>query len=159
MLNTPVNREIFGLTPVDLIDFKLKVAEVKSTDIVVDLGCGDAMSLIRANQQYGAKGIGLEILPEALALAYDKIKESELTNEILIIEEDMMDFDFSKGDVFILYLNRGVLGTLSMKLENELKPGARIVTHDFDLPGWQAKKAFSFQMRNGTSTEVFLYER
>ncbi len=158
-MSEPINREIFALTPTALVDFKLELAEIMPSDLVVDLGCGDAEVLVRACKKYKAKGLGLEILPEALAMAHAKIKENQLEGKIQLLEEDMMTLDFSVGDVYILYLNRRVLGSLSVKLENELRPGARIVTHDFDLPGWEAKKVCDFTTNTFQNHSVFLYER
>ncbi len=158
-MSEPINREIFALTPTALVDFKLELAEIKASDLVVDLGCGDAEVLVRACKKYGVKGLGLEILPEALTMAYAKISAHQMEDKIQILEEDMMSLDFSVGDVYILYLNRRVLGSLSIKLENELKPGARIVTHDFDLPGWEAKEVFEYTTNTFQNHSVFLYQR
>lgn len=152
-------REVYALTSGELMDFKLKVARVKPSDLVVDLGCGDAEVLIKAYQQYGSKGVGLELRPEALELSNCKVKSAGVNEHIQILDQDFMSFDYMIGDVYILYLNRSVLGQLSLKLENELKSGSRIVTHDFDLPAWKHKEHHIFKDLRDQSHDVFLYEK
>ncbi len=152
-------KDIYALTSGDLIDFKLKLAQIKPTDTVVDLGCGDAEVLIRAYQQYGSKGVGLEILPEALAHSRGKVESARLKEYIQVVDQNFMSFDYSIGDVYILYLNRNVLGQLSLKLENELRPGARVVTHCFDLPAWESKEYHVFKDSRDQSVDVFLYQK
>lgn len=125
-------------TDIALIDFKLKLAVLKPGQLLMDLGCGNANVLIRAVQQYGVKAVGCEILEEALIDARENIETAGLSAEIRLLEQSFLEVDVSQADALVLYHGRNTLGLLSQKLEDEMKPGAVIITHDFDIPAWEA---------------------
>ena len=144
--------EPFISTPDDLISAKLDLAAIQSQDWVFDLGCGDGRVLIQAAKRFDARGVGIDIQQHLVDEAKKKVVKEGFEQQIEIVCQDYFDTDLSKADVVILYLTRGSLGPLSLKLEDELKPGARIVTHIFDLPGWKEVKKVEF----GPSSQ-FLY--
>lgn len=145
----------FYPTPKEVVQQKLELLELKDGETLVDLGCGDARSLIMACAMANVNCIGYEILPEAIAKAHENIKKAGLQDRIQIIEDSMFNADISKVDAIILYLSRNPLGQLSLKLEQELPKGARIITHDFDIPAWKAEKEMT--MRNALAALVPLY--
>ena len=145
-------------TPQELIQKKLELLELKDGETIVELGCGKANCLIEAASIAEIKGIGYEILEEALAIAKENVANSEFSSQIEIREENMFDADLSKANALILYFTRNVLGSLSLKLEKELPKGARIVTHDFDLPAWKAEKEINV-MVNGENKSIYLYKK
>ncbi|BDD05654.1 SAM-dependent methyltransferase [Aureibacter tunicatorum] len=149
----------YALTPMDIVKAKLDMLELKDGETLIDLGAGDGRSLILACQLADIKGVGYEISKEAQYIANQNIKEAGLDHKIKIIHENMLQADVSQADAVFLYLTRTMLGALSLKLENELKPGAKIVTHQFDLPAWTAVKEIEFQYSNCMSEPIYLYRK
>ncbi|WP_452602647.1 methyltransferase domain-containing protein [Pontimicrobium sp. MEBiC06410] len=147
----------YAKTAEELILEKLKLLHLKDGDLVYDLGCGDAQALILACTVANIKAVGYEMLPEALNDAKQNIEAKQLTKQIRIKNEDFYDADISSADALILYLSRNVLGQISLKLENELKKGARIVTHDFDIPAWEADLIKEVTLKNGMITTIYFY--
>ena len=146
-------------TPEDVVLKKLELLELQDGETLVDLGCGDARHLIHACTIANVNCIGYEILPEAIHDANINIAKSGLENSIEIKVEDFFNADISKVDTLILYLTRCVLGEISLKLENELPKGARIVTHQFDIPAWKADKEINFLQKDGQQEVIYLYRK
>lgn len=144
--------EPYELTPKEVILEKLRLLDLKDGEVLMDLGCGDAQSLLEARKIADVTCIGYEILPIALKAATENIEKENATDKIQLIAEDLFTADLSTVNALILYLTRNLLGQLSLKLENELPKGARIITHDFDIPAWKAEKVIHFQ-----SKEAFLF--
>lgn len=147
----------YYLTPQEIIQKKLELLELKDGETLFDLGLGDARSLITACGMADIKGVGYEILPKAIEVSTQNIKQAQLTDRIEIITKSMYEADLSRADAVIIYLTRTMLGAISEKLENELPKGARIVTHDFDLPAWKAEKEVEIDLPNIELTTLYLY--
>jgi SAM-dependent methyltransferase len=126
----------------------LKLAEVKEGDVVYDLGCGDGRIVITAVKDFKAKkGLGIDFNPERLKDCAERIKQEKLSKEqigkLTFKEGDVLKMtpaDFKDVDVVTLYLLPEVNLRLKPVLEKGLKPGARIVSHDFDMGEWKADK-------------------
>lgn len=146
-------------TPDDVVVKKLELLNLQDGEVLVDLGCGDARNLIKACSMANITGIGYEILPEAITDAKANIKKAGLENRIEIRTDNFFEADISSVHVLILYLTRTVLGEISLKLENELPKGARIVTHQFDIPAWQEEKLVEYQQKNGSTEPIYLYRK
>lgn len=142
-----------------LIHAKLELAELKPSETIYDLGCGDGRVLIYAAQNYSVRGVGIEIRADLVASARAAVGRQHLEELIDIRQEDYRTANVTEADVVLLYLNRGSLGQLSTKLEAELRPGARIVTHQFDLPGWLAERQVQLRLPSGVEESLFLYRR
>ncbi len=129
-------------TPYDLISKMLQMANVKKGDLVYDLGCGDGRMLILAAQKYGCRGVGYDIDPERVRAATENVARNHVQNLVKILQADMFTLDLSKATVFPLYLlpemNRKLLPQL-----DKVKPGSRIVCHDYDLEGIVADKTIT----------------
>lgn len=147
----------YFLTPEDVVLKKLELLKLQDGDTLIDLGCGDARHLIEACAIANVNCIGYEILPEAINDARANIVKAGLENNIEIKTEDFFNADISKANTVILFLTRCVLGEISLKLENELPKGARIVTHQFDIPAWSADKEIDFLQKNGQLEKIYLY--
>lgn len=145
-------------TPEEITIEKLKLLELKDGDVLFDLGCGNARALILACQIANIRCVGYEVLPEALHDAESNIKAANLTDRIEIRNEDFTHADLSDADALVLYHTRATLGELSLKLENELKEGVKIVTHEFDLPAWEIKKKLLFDDKMKTN-EIYLFQK
>jgi len=113
----------------------LRMADVTAADVVYDLGSGDGRIPIIAAQKYGAFGVGIEIDPKLVALANGIAREAEVANRVAFIAGDLFEADLSKATVVTVYLSTSVMKMLMPKLR-ALKPGTRIVSHRFPMPGW-----------------------
>ncbi|HYE86769.1 MAG TPA: methyltransferase domain-containing protein [Vicinamibacterales bacterium] len=119
----------------NVADAMLRLANVTSADMVYDLGSGDGRIPIIAAQKYGAFGVGIEIEPKLVALATGIAKEAEVANRVSFITGDLFEADLSKATVVTAYLSTTVMTRLMPKLR-ALRPGTRIVSHRFAMPGW-----------------------
>jgi len=135
--NTNTFKDPFVVTPKKVLARKIELAEIESHHLVADLGCGDASTLIAAVQKGGCKAIGVEYDKEVYQLAVENVKKAGLSDSIELILGDMYELDISEVDILIIYFTRFSLGELSLHLEQKLKSGCKIITHDFDLPAWE----------------------
>ena len=119
-------------TPQPVVEAMLKLAKVTSSDVVYDLGCGDGRIPIAAAQQYGARGVGIDIDPVRISEANENAKAAGVTDKVKFLNEDLFTTDFSEATVVTLYLLPSVNEKLIQKLK-ALKPGTRIVSHAFDM--------------------------
>jgi precorrin-6B methylase 2 len=149
----------YAKTAEELILEKLKLLNLKDGELIYDLGCGDAQALTLACSVAKVKAVGYEVLPEALKDAKENIERNQLTEQIIIKNEDFYNADISSVDAIILYLSRNVLGQISLKLETELKQGAKIVTHDFDIPAWEADLVKKVTFHDGSNYTLYFYTK
>jgi SAM-dependent methyltransferase len=121
-------------TPQPIVDKMLELAGVKSTDVVYDLGCGDARSLVTAARHYGARGVGFEIDAQLVRKARENVLSNGVGNLVQIEQRDIFTLDLSDADVVFLFLLERVNQRLMPQLER-MRPGSRIVSHEFRIPG------------------------
>jgi outer membrane protein assembly factor BamB len=121
-------------TPDDVVEKMLELAGVKKGEVVYDLGSGDGRVVIAAAKKYGAKATGVEIDPEMVKISLAKVHESKLANLVKIDRADIFQTDLSKADVVAVYLPPKLLARLRRQFE-KMKPGSRLVSHYFELPG------------------------
>lgn len=151
--------EPYEVTPKEVIIEKLKLLNLQEGETLIDLGCGDGRNLIMAHKLYKVHCIGYELLPKALQEANENIINEGIAEHIEIKEQSFLEADLSNADALILYLTRNSLGQLSLKLENELPTGTRIVTHDFDIPSWKAEKVIQFKSKKAIPFTFYLYTK
>lgn len=125
---------IFVPTPQEVVDKMLDMAKVKKTDLVYDLGCGDGRIVVTAAKKYGCKAVGYDIDPQRIKESKENVAKENVGNLVTIKQEDIFKLDLSQADVVTLYLLPSLNVKLIPQLE-KLKPGARIVSHDFDMVG------------------------
>src|ERR1700681_3827461 len=118
----------------------LKLADVKSTDVVYDLGCGDGRIVVAAAKNFGARGVGIDIDPVRIAEAKANAKKAAVENLVQFEENDLFQADIHEASVVTLFLLSSVNLKLRPKLQQELKPGTRIVYNTFDMGDWKPKK-------------------
>lgn len=123
-------------TPMEVVDAMLKAAKVTKDDIIYDLGCGDGRIPIRAAQEYGARGIGIDIDPQRIKEANEAAIKAGVTDKVKFLLQDLFESDFRQATVVTLYLLPSLNLKLRPKLLSELKPGTRIVSHAFDMGDW-----------------------
>gem|GEM_PF-1471215 len=123
----------YWATPEPIVEVMLELAEVRATDLVYDLGCGDARILVTAAKRYGARGFGVDIDPRRVAEARGNARRNGVDHLVRIERADIFSLDLSPADVVFLYLLTRLNDRLVPQLE-ALRPGARIVSHEFDIP-------------------------
>ena len=121
----------------------LKLADVKNTDIVYDLGCGDGRIVIAAAKTYGARGVGIDIDPVRIREEKANAKKAAVENLVRFEENDLFQADFHEASVVTLFLLPAVNLKLRPKLLQNLKPGTRIVSNTFDMDDWKPEKEFT----------------
>lgn len=124
-------------TPVRVMDRMLELANIKPGDTVYDLGCGDGRIVIAAALRYKAKAVGIEISPKLAAEATASIAKAGLQGRAHIIQGDLLEADLSGADVVTIYLATQLNAQLRPRLEKYLHAGARVVSHDYAVPGWK----------------------
>ena len=143
---------IFVPTAFETVLQMLKLAEVTNKDIVYDLGCGDGRFVVTAAQQFGARGVGVDIDPERIKEARELAKRTGADDKVRFIEGDLFETDISEATVVTLYLLTRLNLKLRPKLMKELKPGTRIVSHAFDMGDWKPEK-----MGQVSGSSIFLW--
>jgi SAM-dependent methyltransferase len=118
------------------VEAMLRLAEVGSDDVVYDLGSGDGRIVVIAAQKFGARGVGIELDPKLVAISREIARDSGVADRVTFIEGDLFTADISAATVVTLYLSASMLRTLEPKLRQELRPGARIVSHQFRIGNW-----------------------
>lgn len=118
----------------------LRLAGVSKKDMVYDLGCGDGRIVITAVKQFGARGVGIDIDPERIRESVANAKSAGVTQRVKFRNEDLFEADIHEATVVTLYLWPWINLKLRAKLQKELKPGTRIVSHYHDMGDWPPEK-------------------
>lgn len=135
------NEEIpFVPTPIEVIDRMLELAEVKKGDVVYDLGSGDGRIVIRAAKKYGVHAVGIEMDSWLLDKARQAAKAEGVGHLVEFRNEDALKADISRATVVTLYMLPWFNEAMKPNFKQMLKPGARIVAHDFGIEGWEPDK-------------------
>src|ERR1700730_5501165 len=135
----------------------LKLAGVKKSDIVYDLGCGDGRIVIAAAKTYGARGVGIDINPQRIHEAKENAKKAGVEKLVRFEENDLFKADIHEASVVTLFLLQTVNLRLRPKLLKELKPDTRIVPNTFDMGDWKADKEETLNGDGGLSHRFFLW--
>ena len=131
---------IYVPTRQSVVDAMLKVAKVGANDVVYDLGCGDGRIVVTA-AKLGARGIGIDIDPKRIAEANENVKKNGVGDRVRILNQDLFTTDFSEATVVTLYLLPSLNRKLRPTLWKTLKPGTRVVSHDFSMgEDWQPEQ-------------------
>jgi len=144
-------------TPYDVVSEMLHMAQVKKDDLVVDLGCGDARILVLAAQKYGSRGIGYDIDPDMVRASRRNLEKNNVADLVQIIQADIFTVDISKADVLPIYLLPEMNLRLLPQFET-LKPGSRLVFHNYDLEGFVPDRKVEVISNEDNSTHtLYLY--
>ncbi|MBM3312728.1 MAG: methyltransferase domain-containing protein, partial [Candidatus Aminicenantes bacterium] len=125
----------FVPTPMLVVEKMLEMAGLEATDVVFDLGCGDGRIVITAARKYGARGVGVDIVPERIRDSRAGAEEAGVAGLVEFRQGDAMAVDISPASVVTLYLLPESNLLLRPKLEAQLKPGARVVSHNYSIEG------------------------
>ena len=123
----------FVPTPHQIVDRMLDVAGVRTGDVVYDLGCGDGRMVIAAAKKFATRGVGVDLDPKRIREARANAKKQGVEHLVTFEVGDMFKTDISEATVVMLYLLPELNRRLKPKLLSELRPGARVVSHDFDM--------------------------
>jgi SAM-dependent methyltransferase len=124
-------------TPEEVVVEMLKMAGVTRNDIVYDLGCGDGRIVITAAKIFGARGVGVDIDPNLIQQSNENARKAGVTDRVKFIEQDLFKTDIREATVVTLYLLPELNLQLRPKLFRDLRPGSRIVAHEFDMGDWK----------------------
>ena len=134
----------FVPSPSVVVEYMLKLAELKAGEVVFDMGSGDGRTVITAAKTFGARGVGIELREDLAKKALGNIYENRLDDRVTIINDDMFNVSLTSADVVYLYLTSSANEKIRPKLERDLKQGTRIVSHDYEIAGWQPEKIENF---------------
>ncbi len=126
-------------TPEEVVDEMLKLANVSKSDVVYDLGCGDGRIVIAA-AKLGARAVGVDIDSERIAESRENAKKAGVADRVKFIEGDLFETDIREATVVMLYLLPEVNLRLRPKLLRDLKPGTRVVSHNYGMGDWEPEK-------------------
>ena len=124
---------IFVPTPQEVVDAMLKMAKVGPNDVIYDLGSGDGRIPITAAKTYKARGVGIDIDPQRIREATENLKTAGVGDRVRFLNQDLFTTDISEATVVTLYLLPSLNLKVLPKLNKELKPGTRVVSHAFDM--------------------------
>jgi len=147
----------FVPTPMKVVQRMLELAKVTSSDVVYDLGSGDGRIVIMAAQKYGAHAVGVELDPKLCQESSARVKELGLASKARILCGDMFKADIHPATVVTLYLLTRANADLRPMLERQLRPGTRVVAHDFMMTGWTPEKTEEITDKNGAVHTIYLY--
>jgi len=134
----------FVPTKQKIVDIMLKTAKVNKNDILYDLGCGDGRIVITAAKKFGARGVGIDINPERISESRENAAKEGVEDKVQFIEQDLFEANIREATVVSLYLLPSVNLKLRPKLFRELKPGTRMVSHDFNMGEWEPDQSLNF---------------
>jgi SAM-dependent methyltransferase len=136
----------------------LKLADIKPSDVVFDLGCGDGRIVIAAAKRFGTRGVGVDIDPARIREANENAKKAGVEKLVRFEEKDLFQTDIHDANVVMLFLLNSVNLKLRPKLLSELKPGTRIVSNTFDMGDWKPDREVAVDSTDdGTSLSQYLY--
>jgi SAM-dependent methyltransferase len=139
-------------TPIAVVDAMLDLAQVRRSDTLYDLGCGDGRIVVRAAVRFGCRGVGVDLDPQRVKEAKENALKSGVQTLTRFEVGDVFEFNFSGASVVTMYLLPSVNLKLRPRLLAELKPGTRIVSHDFDMGDWKPEVA-----REVNNSRIFLW--
>ena len=142
---------IFVPTPQEVVEDMLRLANVKKGDVLYDLGSGDGRIAITAAKLYGIRAVGIDIDPERIREANENAKKAGVEKLVQFRKADLFASDFREATVVTLYLLPDLNVKLRPKLWTELKPGSRVVSHQFEMGDWKPEK----KLESGTRTIYF----
>ena len=126
-------------TPQQVVDAMLSLASVGPADRLIDLGSGDGRIVITAAQRWGTPGLGVEIDPRLVAISQGRARDAGVADKARFVVQDLFDTDLSQATVITMYLLPEVNLKLRPRLQ-KLRPGTRIVSHDWDMGDWTPER-------------------
>jgi hypothetical protein len=150
-------------SPQSVVSDMLRYADVSAADFLIDLGSGDGRIVLTAAKVFGARGFGVDIKEELVKKANDAARAEGIADRVKFLKQDLFKTDISQATIVTMYLLPDTVNLLKDKFLAELKPGTRIVSHDYPLTGWLAEKYWQMdleekvQISGVTTTLIYLY--
>jgi hypothetical protein len=150
-------------SPDSVVADMLKIADVGPKDFVIDLGSGDGRIVLTAAKVFGARGFGVEIKDELVKKSNDAAREQGVADRVKFLKQDLFKTDISQATVLTMYLLPDTVNLLKDKFLAELRPGTRVISHDYPLTGWIPEKYVQMdledkvQISGVTTTLIYLY--
>jgi precorrin-6B methylase 2 len=142
-------------TPQEVVDRMLELAQVKKGDVVYDLGAGDGRIVVTAAKKYGVRAIGFEIDPQRIKESTENITKAGVGHLVEIRQQDIRTVDLSPASVLTMYLLPEVNLMIRPTIWKQMKPGSRVVSHDFDMGDWKPLKTEN--MKDSSNWDHALY--
>jgi cyclopropane fatty-acyl-phospholipid synthase-like methyltransferase len=152
----------FVPSPPQVVRQMLVLAELRAGEIFFDLGAGDGRTVIMAAKDFGARAVGVELREDLAKKALGTVYDQNLQDRITIVNGDMFSVDLTSADVVFLYLTTSANEKIKPKLENELKHGGRVVSHDYEIVGWKPVRVVNFcedQTLGFPTHTIYLYKK
>jgi ribosomal protein L11 methylase PrmA len=148
-------------TPSVVVDRMLKMANVTDLDVLYDIGCGDGRIVIAAARTYGASGVGIDIDPKMVERSRSNARAAGVESKVRFVCMDATKADVSPATVVTLYLLPESNALLRPLLEKQLRPGTRVISHNYIIAGWEKKQTQSLALKDesGADHNVYLYVR
>jgi len=159
----PINAGPYVPSPQSVVTDMLKLAGVSEKDFVIDLGSGDGRIVLTAAKVFGARGFGVEIQEQLVQLSNEAARREGVADRVKFLTQDLFKTDISQATVLTMYLLPNTVNLLKDKLLAELRPGTRILSHDYPLAGWIPEKYVQMdledkvQISGVTTTLIYLY--
>jgi hypothetical protein len=150
-------------SPQSVVSDMLRYADVGPNDFLIDLGSGDGRIVLTAAKVFGARGFGVEIKDDLVRRSNEAAKNEGLADRVKFLKQDLFNTDMSQATVITMYLLPDTVNLLKDKFLAELKPGTRIVSHDYPLTGWIPEKYLQMDLEDKveisgvTTTLIYLY--
>jgi len=150
-------------SPQSVVSDMLRYADVNEKDFLIDLGSGDGRIVLTAAKVFGARGFGVEIKDDLVRKSNETAQREGLADRVKFMKQDLFKTDMSQATVITMYLLPDTVNLLKDKFLNELRPGTRIVSHDYPLTGWIPEKYVQMDLEDKieisgvTTTLIYLY--
>jgi SAM-dependent methyltransferase len=138
-----------------IVNEMLKIANVGKNDVLYDLGCGDGRIPITAAKRFGTRGVGVDIDPQRVTEARENAVKEGVTDRVKFFQQDLFDTDIKDATVVTLYLLPDINLRLRPRLLSDLKPGTRVVSHNYDMGDWQPQRTITIKLPDGEHTVYF----
>lgn len=150
---TPKSHVVYVGTPYDVISIMLEMARIDKDDLIYDLGSGDGRMIILATQKYDCRGIGYEIDPVMVQASKANILRNRAEDRVQIVQADIFTVDLREASVIMLYMLPETNEKLLPQLDT-MKPGSRIICHNYDLPGIVEDKTLTYLSNEDSTTHI-----
>ena len=144
-------------SPEMIVEEMLRLADVGKEDVVYDLGSGDGRIVIMAASMYGARGIGFELDGDLVRLANENARRAGVAHLVEFRQQDVLTVDLSPATVVTIYLGQEANLKLRPAIQSELCPGARVVSHDFDMGDWRPEAVRQLLDESGMVRTLYLW--
>ena len=143
-------------SPQTVVERMLELADLRPGETVYDLGCGDGRILFTAAREFRAKAVGVELSDPLVKQGREQAKKLGLENRVSIVQGDLLRADLRPADVVTVYLLTEANDQLKPLFERSLRPGARVVSHDFKIRGWKPDRVDEVVV-SGRAHKIYVY--